>query len=181
MHYTHLHPNITLQHRSRTARPWLRALIIVTVLQCLGMGLWSSRPLHAQEPSQDTITAVTLFETQFDSPPPGPVTLSLATITLAPGQATLPLEGHGSLLILVESGSVALLTDHDIDGFLPVDSSDSASEPGIIYRLRAGQRVTISNIGTIQFRGEGDKPSTLLLFTLVPEGGPSLLTMLVRN
>lgn len=167
-----------------TERLVLRALgllITVTVLQCFGMGLGGSRHLQAQQPPQDIITATTLFETRFDSPPPGPATISVATIELAPGRASLPFEGGGSLLILVESGSVTLLIDHAIEGLPLVNDSDSAGGSGIISRLRAGQRVTIPYIGTIQFRNEGDEPANLLLVTLVSEGGPSLSEVLANS
>ena len=129
------------------------------------MGLWNSGYLQAQQPPQDVI-ATTLFDTQFDSPP-GPATASVATITLAPGQASLPLEGRGALLILVESGSVTLLVDRVIDGLAPVDEGDNASGPENVYHLRAGQRVTIPDFGALQFQNEGDEPSSLLLLTLV--------------
>ena len=143
------------------------------VLQCFGIGLGSSRHLQTPQLPQDTVTALTLFETQFDSPPPGPATVSVATIALAPGQATLPLEGRGSLLILVESGAVTLLIDHAIVG-LAVSNSDNARGPGIMYRLRAGQRVTIPDFGTLQFRNDGDETSNLMLLSLVSEGDSPL-------
>jgi len=136
------------------------------------MGIWNSHHLQAQQPPQDAIIATTLFETQFTGPPKGPATLSVATIALAPGQASLPLEGRGSLLILVESGSVTLLTNHAIDA-LSANTGDNTGGPGAMYRLNTGQRVTIPYIGAIQFRNEGDQPSSLLLLTLTPEGGPS--------
>jgi len=145
----------------------------IMALQSFGMGLWNSRHLQAQQPSPATIIATTLFETKFDSPP-GPTTISAATIALAPGQASLPLDGEGSLLILVQSGSVTLWIDHEIYGLPPVNDGENAGGPEIAYHLDAGQRVTIPSIGTIQVRGEGDKTSNLLLLTLVPEGGASL-------
>jgi hypothetical protein len=135
------------------------------------MSVWSARQLQAQQPPQNAIVATTLFETLLDSPSPGPATVSIATIALAPGQASLLLEGPGSLLILVESGRVTLLIDHAIDGLARADETGNTSELGNTYHLRAGQRVTISPIGTIQFRNEGDDPSSLTLLTLVPEGG----------
>jgi hypothetical protein len=153
----------------------------VTILQGVGMGLGNSRFLQAQQPPQDIVIATTLFETQFDGPPPGLAALSAASIALAPGQASLPLEGGGALLLLVETGTVTLLTDHAIDGLPQVDEGGDASGPGIIYHLRAGQRVTLPNIGTIQFRNEGDEVSTLLLLTLVSEGGSSLPDMLANS
>ena len=152
----------------------LAVLLTFMVLQSFGMGLWDSRYLQAQQPPQDTIIATTLFDTRFDGPPPGPATISIATITLVPGQATLPLVGHGSLMMLVQSGTVTLLVDHAIDGLPLANSSDNASEPRFVYRLRAGQRVTIPSIETIQFRNEGDETSSLLMLTLVSEGGASL-------
>jgi hypothetical protein len=177
LHPTYPNRFSTLRCCRRAERLGLRALgvlMAITVLQCIGMGLGSSRHPQAQQPAQDTIIATTLFETKFASPPPGPATLSVATVSLAPGQATLLLEGHGSLMLLVESGSVTLLIDHAIDG-LPVIESDNPSGPGITYHLRAGQRVTILQVGAMQFRNEGDEASRLLLLTLVPKGGPSLL------
>jgi hypothetical protein len=144
----------------------------ITVLQSFGMGLWSSRHLQAQQPPPATIIATTLFETKFDRPP-GPTTISAATIALAPGQASLPLDGDGSLLILVQSGSVTLWIDHEIYGLPPVNDGENGG-PGVVYHLRAGQRVTIPTIGSIQLRNEGDEASSLLLLTLVPEGGSAL-------
>ena len=176
MHRTFLYPYFRLQRYRQIDRVVLRALgvlLTITVLQSFGMGLWSSRHLQAQQPPQDIIIATTLFETQFNSPP-GPATVSVATIALAPGQASLPLEGSGALLILVESGPVTLLVDRAIDGLVPVDERDNAGGPGNIYHLRAGQRVTIPDFGTLQFRNEGDETASLLLLTLVSEGGPSL-------
>ena len=180
MHRTYHHPFFKLQSSRWAESRGLRALgvlMTVMVLQYFGLELGSSRHSQAQQPPQDTIIAVTLFDTQFDSPPPGPATVSVATVALAPGQATLPLEGPGSLMILVETGSVTLLIDHAIDGLSPVEDSDNASGLENMYRLRAGQRVTIPTIGTIQFRNEGDETSSLLLLTLVSEGGPSLPKM----
>jgi len=153
----------------------LRALCVLTLfglLQYLGMAPWSSKHLDAQEPPQETVVATSLFETQFDGPPPGPVTVSVATISLAPGRTSLPLESSGSLLILVQSGAVILQIDHGIDGLPEMDDGDNESELGTAYRLRTGQRVTIPTIGTIRFRNDGDETSNLLLVTLVSEGGP---------
>jgi hypothetical protein len=174
LHRTYRYPVFILQRSPRRVSLALRIICIlttVTVLQCLGIDLWDSRHLEAQQTTEDNIIATTLFETKFDGPPPGPATISVATISLAPGQASLPLEGSGALLILVESGSVTLTIDQVIDGLAPVDDSDNASGPGVMYRLRAGQRVTLPDIGTIQFRNEGDATSNLLLLTLMSEGG----------
>jgi len=184
LHRTHYRPLFKLPCRRRTDRLALRALgvlLTVTVLQCFGIGLWSSPHLRAQPPPEATIIATTLFETQFDGPPPGPATISAATLALAPGQSSLPLEGSGALLILVESGSVTLVIDQAIDGLPPVDDSDDANGSEIMYRLRAGQRVTIPDIGTIQFRNEGEESSSLLLLSLVSEGGPSLPEVMANS
>jgi len=145
------------------------------------MGLLRPPQLEAQQPPQNIIIATTLFETQFDSPPPGPATISVATIALAPGQASLPVQGSGSLLILIESGSVTLMIDHSIGGLSPVNESDGSGGPEVMYHLRAGQRVTIPYIGALQFRNEGDETSSLLLLTLVSEGGPSLPEVLADS
>ncbi len=181
---TYHHPSSKkMQCRRRTEGLVLRALCVVravTILQGVGMGLGSSRFLQARQPAEDIAVATTVFETQFDGPPPGLATLSVATITLAPGQATFSLEGDGSLVILVESGTVTLLIDHVIDG-LPQVEDDNASHPEITYRLRAGQRVTIPHVGTMKLRNEGDEASNLLLLTLVSEGGPSLPDMLANS
>lgn len=176
MHRTHDPFRCNLQRSRGTRRLTLRTLGIVmaiTVLQSFGMGLWSSRHLQAQQPPPATIIATTLFETKIDSPP-GPTTISAATIALAPGQASLPLDGDGSLLILVQSGAVTLWIDHEIYGLPQVNDDENAGGPGIMYHLRTGQRVTIPTIGSIQFRNEGDEASSLLLLTLVPEGGSAL-------
>jgi hypothetical protein len=162
-------------HRWRQRSPLaLRALGVVVffaALQCIGMEHWNSRQMEAQQPPQDIVVATTLFDTLLDPSSPGPATISVATIALTPGQATLPLEGPGSLLILVESGRVTLLIDRAIDGLSPVNEADDAGQSGFMYHLRAGQRVTIPSLGTIQFRNEGDESSNLLLLTLVPKGG----------
>ncbi len=184
MHRTNHHSFLELRSSRRTDALALRALgvlLTLSVLQCFGMGLGNSRYLLAQQPPEEPIIATTLFETQFAGPPPGQATVSVATIALAPGQATLPLEGSGSLLMLVESGSVTLLVDHAIDGLPQANSSDNAREPRFVYRLRAGQRVTIPSIQTIQLRNEGDETSNLLLLTLVPEGGPSLPEVMANS
>jgi hypothetical protein len=163
----------------------------VMILQCVGMGLWTSPHLQAQQPPQDPVSATTLFETQFTGPSKGSATLSVATIALAPGQASLRLEGRGALLILVESGSVTLLIDRAIDALLATNgdhtdgdktggpealtatNGDNTGGPESMYHLDAGQQVTLPSIGAIQFRNAGDQTASLLLLTLVPEGGPS--------
>lgn len=158
----------------------VRALCVVAIFAVLhyaGMGPGTSRHLEAQQAPQEPIVATTLFDTLLDSSGPGSATVSVASFVLAPGQATLPLTGTGSLLILVESGRVTLVTDTAFEG-LPVVNDNGA--PGLMYHLRAGQRVTIPSIGTILFRNEGEEPSNLMLLTLVPEGGSSLLDALVN-
>jgi hypothetical protein len=154
-----------------------RALSLVlafTALQGIGMGVWSPRQLDAQQPTPAPVVASTLFQSYVDSLPPGPTTVSVATITLQPGQATLSLAGTGALLLLVETGSVTILVDRAIDGLAPATDTETAGESEFIYRLRTGQRVTISTLGTIRFRGEGDESARILLLSLVPEGGQSL-------
>lgn len=171
LHRTCRHPILTLQYVRQRAPLVLRSLGVVAlfaVLQCVGMG---SVHLEAQQSPQDAIVATTLFETLLDNPGSGSVAISVASVALAPGQATLPLEGTGSLLILVESGRVTLLIDHAIDGLSPVDEADNAGGSANTYHLRAGQRITVPSLGTIQFRNESDEPSNLMLLTLVPEGG----------
>jgi hypothetical protein len=163
------------RQRSPLALRALCLLVIFTILQCVGMGLWSSQNLLAQQALQDAVVATTLFETQFEGPPSGPATISAATLNLPPGQASLSYEGIGTLLIMVESGAVHLVIDRAIEGLAPVDESSDGSSVETIYRLRAGQRVTIPDIGIFQFRNEEDEPSSLLLLSLVSEGAPTLL------
>ena len=132
--------------------------------------------LQAQEPPAGDLTATTLVETRIDSVPAGSVILTAASLTLAPGQATLPLTSSGSLILLVETGIVILTVDRAISGLTPDTPSDGATGPEISYRLRTGQRVTIPLSGAIHLRGEGSEPAKLLLITLRPEG-----TVLLRE
>src|SRR5690349_21207273 len=138
-------PFSRMQHRRRPASLALRVLAVLamaTALQCVGMSLRSAGRLEAQQP-QDNVVATTLFETAFDAPPPGPATVTAATIALAPGQASLTLEGPGTLLILVQSGTVTLLSDQAIAGLASVDDGDEDGGLGNTYHLRTGQRVTL--------------------------------------
>ena len=83
-------------------------------------------------------------------------------------------------MILAESGSATLRIDHAIDGIQTIPS-DGSGGPQFLYRLPAGQRLTIPAIGTIQFRNDGDESSTLLLLSLVSEGEPLVVTALARS
>jgi hypothetical protein len=136
-------------------------------LICLGLiacgGGITARPVSRAQEAEPSLSTTVLIESSVAAPAGDPLTLSAASITLSPGQTSMPVVNTGVLLLVVESGSVTLTSDRPVAGRTP--EGDGAVGQ---YRLSATQRVSVPTGATFQLSGAGPQPARLFVLSLFP-------------
>jgi len=154
---------------------WLTCLVLLTVGSIV-----SSLAAPAQQPAPAP-EMTTLFETRLDAISAGSVRLSAASLVLSPGATTLPVRVDGVLLLLVEAGEIRVLSDHPIVGAAREGDGTTTSAP--VYRLAAGERVSIVDGARLSLTGAGVDPARLFVLSLGPGPGavPAELRIVAPN
>jgi hypothetical protein len=143
--------------------------IICVLLIAIG-GLVSVRASVLQQPVTPP-EMTPLFATRLVVTEPGQVTVSAATLTLSPGATTIPVQTHGALLLLVEIGEIAVVSDFPLVGASRLVDADSLDDLPV-YRLAVGERVTVPPMTRLRLIGTGAEAARVFLFTITPATHP---------
>jgi hypothetical protein len=142
------------------------ARLICTGLIALGAIVSVQATPRAQQQTGSGIVATTLLETRLDLPAVDRLTLSAVSLDLNPGQTTLPAINEGTILLVVEGGTVRLTSDRPIAGARL--GGDGTAGPRATYDLFTNQRAVVPTGTTFQIGGIGDQPARLFVIALSP-------------
>lgn len=110
----------------------------------------------------------------LDIPIDRPSSLRSATMTMAPGTATLPFTNNGPTLIVVTSGRVVLVSDNAVvsvpdvafvAGLVPVAASPGAIDGQVV---NPGEQVFLPAGSTTSIRNDTAANATMIVVAVVP-------------
>jgi hypothetical protein len=142
----------------RPRAAWLICLGLIAV----GGGLAAQTSSLAQQ-SVSVPVATVLIDTRVAAPSEAVLTLSAASIVLAPGQTSLPVVNTGVWLLVVESGMIYLISDLPLTDRTPEEDGSPMK-----YRLSTNQRVSVPSGAHLRLIGAGTEPARLFVLSLFP-------------
>jgi hypothetical protein len=106
----------------------------------------------------------------------GALVVSAATLTLAPGAATLDFTVDGTTVIAVQSGQVTVKADDavvsvvDISPVIGIDPVAGSPGPLSARTVNTGEQVVLPAGATASLRNDGTAPASLLVLAVTPAG-----------
>jgi hypothetical protein len=115
-----------------------------------------------------------LAHTELIASTDGPAQVSAATLSVQPGQASLPFVSEGETILVVTSGEITVESDDAslqvVDSGALIGLESAAGTPGPIdgQRVTAGWQVHLPAGSTTTIRNESAAAASLIVVTLVP-------------
>lgn len=181
----------------------MRFRAITTVL--IGVGLIAAFVLQLDSSAQENATATAVPQTPTPTPSPtayplqglrfgllaqtevvattnGPATVSAATLTLQPGQASLPFVNTGDTVFVVTSGVIVVESDDAtlqvVDSAALIGLEVVGGTPGPVsgQEIGTGWQVTLPTGSTTTIRNESAAAATVMVLSLVPDAASEIAT-----
>jgi hypothetical protein len=127
------------------------------------------------------LTFSLLADMDVEATTSGPSVVRVASLTIAPGQESLPFTNEGTTIISVSVGAIEVESDQasvqSVDLTVLVGLETVAGTPGPVdgNTVLAGWQVVLPDGATTVVRNTGATPATIIVLALLPvaESGPA--------